>query len=96
MITFSCTYITPLPCLPDLWQHLDHTPGILIMARRILDVLAFAGYFGYAWGNSCAIAVSGAPPTNTSAPIPESFVSYSIEFVYFPDFAGMIPQSSVI
>jgi len=62
------------------------------MARRMFDLLAFASFsrsFGYAWGTpSNAFNVSGTPPPNSSAPIPEAFVSYSIEFVYFPDFAG--------
>jgi hypothetical protein len=35
------------------------------------------------------IALSKSPPINASAPIPEAFVSYSIEFSSFPDFAGM-------
>jgi len=34
-----------------------------------------------------SIPVSGTP-VNASAPIPEAFVSFSIEFAYFPDFAG--------
>ena len=34
------------------------------------------------------IVVSRTPPVNASQPIPESFVSYSLEFAFFPDFAG--------
>ncbi|KAF8858173.1 hypothetical protein BDZ45DRAFT_591590 [Acephala macrosclerotiorum] len=56
----------------------------------MFDLLAFASWsrsFAYAL-SSDAIAVSGTPPANASAPIPEAFVSYSIEFAFFPDFAG--------
>lgn len=37
--------------------------------------------------NSSAISVSAAPE-NASDPILEGFVSYSIEFAFFPDYAG--------
>ncbi|KAK4938874.1 hypothetical protein LTR10_020781 [Elasticomyces elasticus] len=36
----------------------------------------------------CAIPLSLTPPQNASQPILESFVSFSIEFSSFPDFAG--------
>lgn len=34
------------------------------------------------------VALSVAPAQNTSEPLPPSFVSYSIEFAFFPDYAG--------
>lgn len=37
--------------------------------------------------NSSAISVS-ATPVNASNPLLEGYVSYSIEFAFFPDFAG--------
>ncbi|KAH8816373.1 glycoside hydrolase family 79 protein [Xylogone sp. PMI_703] len=37
---------------------------------------------------AASVSVSGNPPTGASAPIPEAFVSYSLEFAFFPDFAG--------
>jgi hypothetical protein len=39
---------------------------------------------------AAAITLSKSPPANSSAPLLEGFVSYSIEFSYFPDFAGML------
>jgi hypothetical protein len=55
-------------------------------------VLAVAGLATFflpvcAIANSTPIAISGAP-VDASAPIPEAFVSFSIEFAFFPDFAG--------
>ncbi|KIW32189.1 uncharacterized protein PV07_03748 [Cladophialophora immunda] len=41
---------------------------------------------------TCAISLSLAPPQNASKPLLESFVSYSIEFSSFPDFAGNSSQ----
>jgi hypothetical protein len=41
-------------------------------------------------GQGSAIKVTATPPANVSAPIPEAFVSYSIEFSSFPDFAGVL------
>lgn len=35
-----------------------------------------------------AVVVPNAPQSNSSPPILEAFISYSIEFVFFPDFAG--------
>lgn len=32
--------------------------------------------------------ISKSPPPGSAKPIPAGFVSYSIEFAYFPDFAG--------
>ena len=44
---------------------------------------------GSSTGNSNAITISTSPPFKASTPILEAFVSYSIEFAFFPDFAGM-------
>jgi hypothetical protein len=41
---------------------------------------------------SCAIPLSVSPAQNASKPLLESFVSYSIEFSSFPDFAGNSSQ----
>ncbi|KAF4630913.1 hypothetical protein G7Y89_g7220 [Cudoniella acicularis] len=38
--------------------------------------------------NPGTIELSSTPPKDASSPIPEAFVSYSIEFASFPDFAG--------
>jgi len=56
---------------------------------KALSVLALAGLAQLA-SAATPIPVSSAPPTGASEPIPESFVSYSIEFAFFPDFAGEI------
>jgi hypothetical protein len=37
---------------------------------------------------ACAVSLSVSPAHNVSKPLLESFVSYSIEFSSFPDFAG--------
>ncbi|KAK0114077.1 hypothetical protein ONS95_013582 [Cadophora gregata] len=34
------------------------------------------------------VVVPSSPPSNAAPPILEAFISYSIEFVFFPDFAG--------
>jgi hypothetical protein len=63
-----------------------------VTMEKILKFLALAScfqLFTIVEGHSSAIKVSGSPPANASAPIPEAFVSYSIEFSSFPDFAGM-------
>ena len=39
---------------------------------------------------TCAISLSLSPAQNASKPLLESFVSYSIEFSSFPDFAGKL------
>ena len=39
---------------------------------------------------TCAISLSLVPAQNVSKPILEHFVSYSIEFSSFPDFAGKL------
>ena len=41
---------------------------------------------------SGCIPVSTSPPSNASVPLLESFVSFSIEFSSFPDFAGNSSQ----
>ncbi|KAN0092480.1 glycoside hydrolase family 79 protein [Hyaloscypha variabilis] len=56
--------------------------------RNILAVVSLGQLLGIIQGGQAAIKVSSSPPVNASAPIPEAFVSYSIEFSSFPDFAG--------
>lgn len=66
-----------------------------MMGGRLFQFLALVNFcisFARA-GKTHSISVSEAPPVNASAPIPEAFVSFSIEFVYFPDFAGVYPQT---
>jgi hypothetical protein len=53
---------------------------------KALSVLALAGLALLA-SAATPIPVSTAP-TGASEPIPEAFVSYSIEFAFFPDYAG--------
>jgi hypothetical protein len=57
---------------------------VLVLASAV-QLLGFA--------HAGVIQVSGTP-SEASAPIPESFVSYSIEFASFPDFAGTYPLPS--
>jgi hypothetical protein len=64
----------------------------MISAMKILALAGAAFFAGHAQGS--AIAVSAAPPANASAPPLEAFVSYSIEFSSFPDFAGAVPHQS--
>jgi hypothetical protein len=59
-----------------------------------VKILALAGMLAVS-SQASQITVSGAPPANASAPIPEAFVSFSIEFAFFPDYAGM-PFNSVM
>lgn len=55
---------------------------------KILSALAFASLVQFGSSASSApIPVTGSYK-GSSDPIPESFVSYSIEFAFFPDFAG--------
>lgn len=55
-----------------------------------LLLLGLAGHtlLSNAEASAEAMTVGKTPPVNASAPIPEAFVSYSIEFAFFPDFAG--------
>jgi hypothetical protein len=46
--------------------------------------------------SAATIIVSGAPPADASTAIPEAFVSYSIEFAFFPDFAGSFSANHMI
>lgn len=60
--------------------------------RRISKFLVLASFghlLGFVQGNTTAVKASGTPPANASALILGAFVSYSIEFSSFPDFAGM-------
>ncbi|PVH84106.1 glycoside hydrolase family 79 protein [Cadophora sp. DSE1049] len=46
-------------------------------------------YLAYASGiSTAAVVVPSSPPSNSSPPILEAFISYSIETAFFPDFAG--------
>ncbi|TVY82848.1 Beta-glucuronidase [Lachnellula suecica] len=49
----------------------------------LLRALAIAGI-----AHASNIELSGTIPSNASEPIPEAFVSYSIELAFFPDYAG--------
>lgn len=40
--------------------------------------------------DSAPIAVSGSVPDNAGDPVLHPFVSFSIEFAFFPDYAGML------
>jgi hypothetical protein len=59
---------------------------------KLLSVLAFASLAQF--GSAAQVESSSTPipvsrsPTGASDPIPEAFVSYSIEFAFFPDYAG--------
>jgi hypothetical protein len=59
---------------------------LLAFATVAQVTLTFASY-GQARTPPGSIPVNNTPE-NASAPIPEAFVSYSIEFAFFPDFAG--------
>jgi len=59
---------------------------------RLLALASFGQFFVAVQGNNAAIQVSGTPPANATAPLLEAFVSYSIEFSSFPDFAGTLPD----
>jgi hypothetical protein len=55
-----------------------------------LKVLAYASllnFLGIAQAQNGEIPVSSTP-VNASNPLPEAFVSFSIEFSSFPDYAG--------
>ena len=52
---------------------------------KFLPLLSFAQSLVAASENAIQVSKT---PVNASAPIPEAFVSYSIEFAFFPDFAG--------
>lgn len=91
-----CKVRTHLMYKPSTPGNLQFYCAIFIMLIRgrnrmgnFLAVASFSRYLGWglAQGNS-TVVVSGIPPVNASAPIPEAFVSYSIEFAFFPDFAG--------
>lgn len=64
----------------------------MLTMARISIYLALASvcqFMVFASGNtSTAVVVPSSPPTNAALPILEAFISYSIEFVFLPDFAG--------
>ena len=55
----------------------------VLLSSLIGDVVA-----AVAGRTTAPLSISPSPPSSASAPIPSSFVSYSIEFAFFPDFAG--------
>jgi hypothetical protein len=55
--------------------------------EKLLKLLAIASV-----AHGSAIKLSKAAPKDASDPIPEAFVSYSIELSSFPDFAGISPE----
>jgi hypothetical protein len=79
------------------WQELGRllfSLSLSIMARpRIAFVLSFATA---AWAHSTstapALSVSTSAPSSAGAPVLDSFVSYSIEHYFFPDFTGNSSQ----
>jgi hypothetical protein len=60
------------------------------VVHMFLALVSLGQLFGIVHGGTSVIKVSRTPPENASAPIPEAFVSYSIEFSSFPDFAGIL------
>ena len=63
---------------------------------RTTKILALASFIHFASAQASAIEVAASPPANASAAPLEAFVSYSIEFSSFPDFAGMcLPDLTV-
>lgn len=58
--------------------------------RFLYPSLSFISYvvLTFAIDSNNAIDLRGTSPPNASAPIPEAFVSFSVEFSSFPDFAG--------
>ncbi|TVY36895.1 Beta-glucuronidase, partial [Lachnellula occidentalis] len=64
------------------------TPSRILVIATIAQILEFA--------HGSAIELSSAPPEAASGPIPEAFVSYSIEFSSFPDFAGIFPIAKIL
>ena len=79
----------------DAWNSaIVETSTKFTMGRmyRLLALASFGQFFVAVQGTNAAIQVSGTPPANASAPLLEAFVSYSIEFSSFPDFAGTLPD----
>lgn len=56
------------------------------VSQRVGSLLLFMS-ISFVQGQT-AVSLSISPPSNASSPIRESFVSFSIEFSSFPDFAG--------
>ena len=79
----------------DAWNSaIVETSTKFTMGRmyRLLALASFGQLFVTVQGTNAAIRVSETPPANASAPLLEAFVSYSIEFSSFPDFAGTLPD----
>jgi hypothetical protein len=49
---------------------------------KLLALASFGHLFGIVYGGNAAIKISGTPPANASAPLPEAFVSYSLELCH--------------
>lgn len=60
----------------------------MVPSFSITSLLTGAAAAAVASQATAPLLVSPSPETSASAPIPSSFVSYSIEFAFFPDFAG--------
>jgi hypothetical protein len=63
----------------------------MIEAKKVLALASALSLSGL--NQVKAIEVSSTPPANTSAPLLEGFVSFSIEFAFFPDYAGIYMAS---
>jgi hypothetical protein len=82
----TLTLISPSP-KPDC-QFASRALFLTIIFTMLLTcVLAAIGCARIVAAGS--ITLSKSPPANAPAPLPEGFVSYSIEFSSFPDFAGI-------
>jgi hypothetical protein len=65
---------------------------------KSLSVLALACsslFSGLAQAQISPVVVNSTP-VNASAPIPEAFVSFSIEFAFFPDYAGTLSNPAAV
>ena len=61
----------------------------LLFQHKMFRIVAIASSLIWARSTLASnIALSAEVPADAAPPIPESFVSYSIEFSSFPDFAG--------
>lgn len=78
-------------------QDLENIPTFPSMAKS-LSVLALACsslFSGLAQAQISPVVVNSTP-VNASAPIPEAFVSFSIEFSFFPDYAGTLSNPAAV
>jgi hypothetical protein len=56
------------------------------MKPSVVPLLGLAGRV--VLSQSVKVTIPSSPPSTAGQPFPDAFVSYSIEFAYFPDFAG--------